>query len=103
MRWLQDDAEFREKYTHARELQACYKEHQAVQIAMSATPETAQVARLQYDALRWQMSKLHPKVYGEKPAETHVSTSITNNAFIVTADQQRELQERRLEALKGRA
>ncbi len=66
MRWLAADAKLGEQYARAREVQGDGEFDKAREIAFAATPETVQVARLQYDAVRWRAGKLRPKVYGDK-------------------------------------
>lgn len=66
MRWLASDAALSEQYTRAREVQGDGEFDKAREIAFAATPETVQVARLQYDAVKWRAGKLRPKVYGDK-------------------------------------
>ncbi len=68
MRWLASDAALSEQYTRAREVQGDGEFDKAREIAFAATPETVQVARLQYDAVKWRAGKLRPKVYGDKVA-----------------------------------
>jgi hypothetical protein len=68
MRWLAGDAALSEQYARAREMQGDYEFDKGREIVMAATPETVQVARLQYDALKWRAGKLRPKVYGDKMA-----------------------------------
>lgn len=69
-RWLNDNLRFREKYARAREIQADGEFEEAREIAMSATPENVQVARLQVDTIKWRAGKLAPKKYGDKLALT---------------------------------
>jgi len=68
MRWLSADAGLGEQYARAREMQGDGEFDKAREIAFAATPETVQVARLQYDAVKWRAGKLRPKVYGDKVA-----------------------------------
>lgn len=68
MRWLAADAGLSEQYARAREIQGDGEFDKAREIAFAATPETVQVARLQYDAVKWRAGKLRPKVYGDKVA-----------------------------------
>lgn len=67
-RWLEANAEVREKYTRARERQAHVVAQQAVDDALIATD--AQLGRLAFDARRWFAGKLAPKVYGDKLQHT---------------------------------
>ena len=68
MRWLSGSAALGEQYARARETQGDGEFDKAREIAFAATPETVQVARLQYDAVKWRAGKLRPKVYGDKVA-----------------------------------
>lgn len=68
MRWLSADSGLSEQYARAREMQGDGEFDKAREIAFAATPETVQVARLQYDAVKWRAGKLRPKVYGDKVA-----------------------------------
>jgi SAM domain (Sterile alpha motif) len=63
-RWLGTNAEFRDKYARAREVQGHIAADLAVEVAVNATD--AGLGRLAYDARKWQASKLAPKVYGDK-------------------------------------
>jgi hypothetical protein len=63
-RWLDTNAEFRDKYARAREVQGHLAADRAVDAAVNATD--AGLGRLAYDARKWQASKLAPKVYGDK-------------------------------------
>lgn len=64
-RWLEKHVSFREQYARSREVQADRKFDEAWIIARDATVETAQVARLQVDTIRWQTGKMAPKKYGD--------------------------------------
>jgi hypothetical protein len=63
-RWLEANAEVREKYARARERQAHVVAQQAVDDALIASD--AALGRLAFDARRWFAGKLAPKVYGDK-------------------------------------
>ncbi len=96
--WLQDDLDFRGRYARARELQAYRKEHEAMHEVKQATIENVQVARLRYDALKWQMGKLNPKVYGDKTGDINNSV-VVNNISIMSEEKRKEIQARCREAL----
>jgi hypothetical protein len=81
MRWLAADAKLGEQYARAREVQGDGEFDKAREIAFAATPETVQVARLQYDAVRWRAGKLRPKVYGDKAV---IEGPGENGAHLVT-------------------
>lgn len=65
-RWLASNSDFRDQYTHAREMQAETYADEMVEIADEA--KDANLARLQIDARKWKASKLAPKKYGDKIA-----------------------------------
>ena len=94
--WLKEDEVFATQYEYAREQLLEFQADNILTIADGATPETAQAARLQVDARKWLLSKLLPKKYGDKPADISVSTVVHNH---ISADRQKELQERRAKAL----
>lgn len=98
IRWIQDDDEFRKTYQRAREMQAHYLEHKGIDLIMSATPETAYLAKVQFDALKWQMARLNPKVYSDKPADINVSTTVHNHMH--SQEELLKLQERKRLAME---
>ena len=83
-RWLQKDDVFRNKYAHAREVQADTLADQILDIADDGKSDkyfdedgTERVdhdvvarSRLRVDARKWYASKLAPKKYGEKVEHT---------------------------------
>lgn len=89
--WILAEPEFAARYAKAKEVQAERFADEIVAIADAATPEYANVARLQVDARKWVSAKLLPKKYGDKPQETHVTTNITN---VIPVERQKQLQER---------
>jgi hypothetical protein len=67
-RWLELHAELREQYARARQRQADNLVERAMQRVEDVKADTAEVsrARLQFDAMRWHVGKLAPKVYGDR-------------------------------------
>lgn len=65
-RWLAANEEFRDQYARARESQADSYVDDITDIADTAKPEDAAVARLRIDARKWAAGKLRPKAYGDK-------------------------------------
>lgn len=84
-RWLQENEAFRERYTLAREAQADGEFDQAKEIAMTATAENVQVARLQVDTIKWRASKLSPKKYGDS-VKVEGALGVTVNIRRFTAE-----------------
>jgi hypothetical protein len=64
--WIGRHPEFAQEYARARELQAHSLAEQAITIAIATTPETVQVDRLKFDAMKWYASKVSPRNYGDK-------------------------------------
>lgn len=78
-------------YAHAKELQCTAKYEQLNEIANEPLPTTAsgsldsaavQDKRLRIDTLKWELSKLIPKKYGEKVDITTQGEKITNEPDI---------------------
>ena len=67
-KWLNEQAEFSEKYARARETQADYFVDEMIAIADSVVADPAAVAKakLRIDTRKWSASKLSPRKYGEK-------------------------------------
>lgn len=97
--WLKDDPQLAKDYARAREIQAEMYAEKTMKIAEEATPETANVARLQVDTIKWYSGKIYPKKYGEKAAEMNFNQ--VNNFVVLSAEKQAELQERRRRLLEG--
>ena len=64
-------ADFRARYARARQDQADSLAAEILDVARSATPETAQADRVRIDAIKWIAGKLRPSVYGDKLAHEH--------------------------------
>lgn len=86
-RWLNENEAFRERYALAREAQADGEFDQARDIAMNATAENVQVARLQVDTIKWRAGKLAPKKYGDSvKVEGALGVSVTIKQFTPPPD-----------------
>lgn len=111
---MREDEAFRLQYRRAREDQADYFADEILEIADDSTndfmerkdgteycdQENIQRSRLRVDTRKWFAARMAPKVYGERPNETHVSTTL-NNFIVLTPEKQAELQERRKRLLNG--
>jgi hypothetical protein len=64
--WIHAHADFAEAYVTAREVQAHVKFDQVWDVASEAREDGWRTARLKFDVLRWQCSKLLPTRYGAK-------------------------------------
>lgn len=65
-RKIESDPVFAAAYAEARVEQSHAHAERGVMAACNATPETAQAARLQFDAERWIAGKLAPRAYGDR-------------------------------------
>ncbi len=65
-RWLAARPDFARAYAHAKEMGCELIAETALEEALAATPATAQVERLRWDARRWHVSKLHPRRFGDR-------------------------------------
>jgi len=63
-RWLDAHEYFRDKYAHARRVQADFFADETIVIA--DTEPDPQVARIRIDARKWHASKTAPKKYGDR-------------------------------------
>ena len=67
-RWLEDNETFRDSYARAREQYADCVFDGLIGLADNATPQEAQVVKLQIDTRKWVLSRMVPKKYGDKAA-----------------------------------
>lgn len=58
---------WKDKFEHAKKLKAELAIDRGMQAVRQATPETASVAKLQWEAERWLAGKLDVEAYGDKP------------------------------------
>lgn len=63
MRWLDENAEFKEKYARAREHQAEYVGEETIELS-NDTSIPAEDRRIMIDTRKWYASKMLPKKYG---------------------------------------
>lgn len=67
LEWVDNDREsFRGRYARARDAQAETALAEIQEIEENATPETANLAKVQIAAKQWRASKLAPKRYGDR-------------------------------------
>lgn len=94
-RWLRENEKFREQYAYAKEeaADAQYEElsdiaDDAIGQAKSVDPKAAgavvQAHRLKADNLKWQMSKMKPKRYGEKLDLTSDGKRIKTSPLVIS-------------------
>jgi hypothetical protein len=85
LRWVSQNAEFREQYAKAREIQAETLADDIVTIADGPTEGDDSIKtardRLRVDSRKWVASKLLPKKYGDKQT-TVLEDANGNNPFM---------------------
>ncbi len=64
--WTLDQPEFADAYARATEFKARGMFEDLPELAATATGENAQAVRLQVDTQRWVLSKMLPRIYGDK-------------------------------------
>lgn len=81
--WLKAHAEFREIYALAREVQGHVMFDAVGEVIDEATPQTAYLAKVKIDGLRWQAGRLAPKSYGDLKERTPAEDGAGGKAFTV--------------------
>lgn len=74
--WRRHTPWFSEGLKAARKNQADFLVQKCADLAKNATPQTAHLARVQFDIYRWLAAKLHPDAYGDKPAAQQQQTTV---------------------------
>jgi hypothetical protein len=71
--WVQTDSAFRERYERARISQAHYIAEEAIDIADEEawTMEQVQRARNRVDTRKWYVSKIAPRIFGDRIEHAH--------------------------------
>lgn len=92
LRWLADErrADFRARYALAREAQADFYDEEIHLVAMEATPATAAVAKLRIDAMKWRLSRLAPRKYGDRAEDGDHPAAIAAIERIIIDPKERE-------------
>jgi hypothetical protein len=87
--WRRRRAWFNEGWKLARQKRADFLAEKCADLAKTATPQTAHLARVQFDIYRWLAAKSHPEAYGDKPAATPNTT--VNVGVALSAERLQEL------------
>ena len=74
--WRRHRSWFNEGWKLARQKRADFLAEKCADLAKTATPQTAHLARVQFDIYRWLAAKYHPEAYGDKPSPTPQSTTV---------------------------
>ena len=69
--WVVQDAELATQYAHARQQQVEAMADQIREVADNADSTSYNAARLQVDTMKWLMSKVAPRQYGERTQLAH--------------------------------
>jgi hypothetical protein len=71
LKWRAEKEEFSEQYAHARELQAFGMFDELIDIADESDKDNVAVDKLRIDSRKWYLSKVLPKVCGDKIQTEH--------------------------------
>jgi hypothetical protein len=69
LRWRRADDEFRNEYIEAMSLRTEMMAEELIRKAQTVTDETASAVRVSADILKWVMSKMKPKEWGDKAGQ----------------------------------
>ena len=102
----EEHAAYRALYVRAREEETHTLARQALDIAFSADKHTERQARLQFDAIKWAVSKWNPKDYGDKATidqstHTHQTLNVNGTPGSNGAESPEAAQKRLLIACRG--
>jgi hypothetical protein len=76
-RWRKTQPWFASGWKLAKQMQAEWLMQIALELQKNATKETAHLVRVRFDVIKYIASRLHPEVWGERPAASpNVSTTV---------------------------
>ena len=76
-RWRKTQPWFAAEWKVARQMQAEWLMQNALDIQKNATKETAHLCRVKFDIIKYIASRLHPEVWGDRPAASpNISTTV---------------------------
>jgi hypothetical protein len=67
-RWRKTQPWFAAEWKTARQMQAEWLMQKALDLQKNATRETAHLVRVRFDVIKYIASRLHPEVWGDRPA-----------------------------------
>ena len=77
VRWRKTQPWFAAGWRTAREMQAEWLMQKALDLQKGATKETAHLCRVKFDIVKYIASRLHPEVWGDRPAASpNISTTV---------------------------
>jgi hypothetical protein len=95
-RRVESDEEFRSRFNWSLMVRSELWAEEIVTISDSvkgsASMEEINAAKLMVNARQWIVSRLLAKKYGDRPSEVNVNT--VNNLFVISEQEQKEIQER---------
>jgi hypothetical protein len=76
-RWRKTQPWFAAEWKVARQMQAEWLMQKALDLQKGATKETAHLCRVKFDIVKYIASRLHPEVWGDRPAASpNISTTV---------------------------
>jgi hypothetical protein len=76
-RWRRTQPWFAAEWKVARQMQAEWLMQKALDLQKGATKETAHLCRVKFDIVKYIASRLHPEVWGDRPAASpNISTTV---------------------------
>jgi len=87
---LEDYNDFGPQYARATLVRMNYLADEVMEIADNSSPENVMVARLRVDTRKWLMSKIAPKIYGDKLDLTHAAPDGGPVQFITIYEAKKE-------------
>ena len=92
MEWVQDDAEFADKFRRARDCQAEYFADQIIEIAETAQDrDSSAAARVKIEARLRRAQHLKPKTFSDRPGP---AVTITNTVVVAGPEKLQEMREK---------
>lgn len=84
-RWLIANADFRQQYALARDVQTDMLAEEALEIVRRADKDTANAARVHLDGIRWFTGQVNPKKWGAR--QTHEVELSANDRLLALIEQ----------------
>ena len=98
-RWRKTQPWFAQEWKLARQMQAEWLMQIALNLQKNATKETAHLIRVRFDVIKYIASRLHPEVWGDRPAAAP-SLSTTVQVGVISPERVADIRSR-LEATRA--